>query len=87
MTTKHDLEAFYQKMTRQITRTPYRDLRRWRNRLERDVVDRWVYRHTTTTRTPEGDRFILAWINAEIVRRIWANPLVQSRMVDWPDQL
>ncbi len=68
----------FDKLTKMIKRMSYREMRTWRNRLVRDIGEGWVYRHTSTRRTPQSDRLISAWINAEMNRRIWADPTISG---------
>lgn len=74
MTDSPDYERFRRRAEGEI----YRQLRTRRNKLTRDLETEWVYRHHRTGRTPEGDRLRVAWLNAEMNRRIWHNPLVSG---------
>jgi len=53
-----------------LTAMDYKTLRGRRNRLTRDLDTGWVYKHKETHRTQEGDLLMVAWMNAEICRRI-----------------
>ena len=70
--------AQYDRWQARISKRPYSELRTWRNRLWRDIENGWVYRHGHTSRTRYGDGFLLAWLNAEIARRIVADPMSRS---------
>lgn len=80
------MSAEYERVRDKLSNLTYRGLRKRRNRLTEDIASGYYYsrvayyvRGAPTVRVRQNDLLMVAWVNAEMNRRIWADPLVNAK--------